>query len=111
MGQSYITVTGTTQTISPQTSYIANNVSGVTFTLPTTAHYGDNFQIIGQLGLWVLAQNASQQVKLGANDASVGVSGSLVATHLGDCISAICITGGTNSVWRVYASIGNITVI
>lgn len=103
-------VTSATQTVAVQNGYVTDRGGGVTYTLPATAAFGDEFIITGKLGLWTLAQNANQQVTLGSGSTTVGVGGSLAATNLGDSITCVCITGGASTVWRVFASVGNITV-
>lgn len=109
-GFTWTDVTGATQTIVAQNGYITDRGGGVTYTLPASGALGDVFIITGKLGLWTLAQNANQQVLLGSASSTVGVGGSLAATNLGDSITVVCTTSGASTVWRVYTSVGNITV-
>lgn len=103
-------VTGATQTIAAENGYITDRGAGVTYTLPASGTLGDTFIITGKLGLWTLAQNANQQITFGSASTTVGVGGSLAATNLGDSITAVCITAGASTVWRVINAVGNITV-
>lgn len=104
-------VTGATQLIAVQNGYVTDRGGGVTYTLPATANFGDEFIITGKQGLWTVAQNANQQILLGSSSTTVGVGGSIAATSVGDSITLVCITAGASTVWRAYASIGNPTII
>jgi hypothetical protein len=104
-------VTGATQLVAVQNGYVTDRAGGVTYTLPATANFGDEFIITGKQGLWTLAQNANQQVLLGNSSTTVGIGGSMAATNVGDSITVVCITAGTSTVWRAYMSVGNITIV
>lgn len=79
----------------------------VSFTLPTTANFGDVFQITGRgSGGWEIIQNAGQKIHYGDMSTTIGVSGGLQSTNKNDSISFVCID---NSEFIVYSSIGNIT--
>ncbi len=103
-------ITTATQIIAVENGYVTDRSGGVTYTLPASANFGDEFIITGKLGLWTLAQNAGQQITFSSSSTTVGVAGSLAATNLGDSIWAVCTTAGGSTIWRVYNSIGNITV-
>lgn len=103
-------VTGATQTIAVENGYVTDRGGGVTYTLPATANFGDEFIITGKSGAWTLAQNANQQINISASSTTVGVGGSLASTNAGDSIWAVCTTAGASTVWRVYNFVGNITV-
>lgn len=104
-------ITTATQTISVQNGYVTDRGGGVTYTLPATAAFGDEFIITGKSGLWTLAQNANQSVGISSATSTVGAGGSLAATNAGDSIWAVCTTGGASSVWRIFNFVGNITVV
>lgn len=107
---SWVDVTGTSQTISPNTGYIADNAALCTLTLPTTAAQGTVFRIAGNgAGGWLLAQNASQSVKFGNTATTAGVGGSLASTDPGDCLECLCVVA--NTTWRVLSAVGNLTVV
>lgn len=107
---SWVDVTGTSQTIVPNTGYIADNASLVTLTLPTTAAQGTIFRIAGNgAGGWSLAQNASQTVKFGNVATTTGTGGSLASTDPGDALECLCVVA--NTTWRVLSAVGNLTVV
>lgn len=103
-------VTTATQTISTQNGYVTDRGGGVTYTLPATASFGDEFIITGKLGQWTLAQNANQQINISSSSTTVGVGGSLASTNAGDSVWAVCTTAGASTVWRIFNFVGNITV-
>jgi hypothetical protein len=71
---------------------------------------GDVIEIVGEgAGGWLIAQNASQEIRFGDVVTTNGVGGSLASTNAGDCISLVCITA--NTTWRVKNSVGNITYV
>ena len=109
-GNTWIDVTGTTQTVSASHGYLSDNAGTVTFTLPASSTVGDVFEIVGVQGAWVLAQNSGQQVKIGSAATTVGATGSLASTNAGDSIALVATNTSASSVWRVKSSIGNITV-
>lgn len=103
-------VTTATQTVSIQNGYVTDRGGGVTYTLPATANFGDEFIITGKSGQWTLAQNANQQISISGSSTTVGVGGSLASTNAGDSIWAVCTTAGASTVWRIFNFVGNITV-
>lgn len=106
----YTVVTGTTQALSNNNGYIANNAGVVTFTLPATAAVGDFIQVDGLHtgGGWLINQNASQQIQMGSALTTV-TTGSLASTNPGDCVGFVCAVADTT--WIVEDSMGNITVV
>lgn len=111
-GLAYSEETGANVAMAINTSYGANRGGGVTFTLPANSVAGSVMEIDGIAGLWILAQNAGQQVKIGNKASTVGVGGTLTATDAGDCITLRCIDATNNAnVWRVTSVLGNITVV
>ena len=108
-GLAYVEVTAATQAMEVETCYGTNRGAGVTLTLPATAAAGTVMEIVGILGLWVLAQNALQSVQVGAFGTTVGAGGSLTATNLGDCICLRCIVADTT--WRAQSTMGNIAIV
>jgi len=103
-------VTGATQTLAVNNGYFTDRSGGVTYTLPATATLGDNIRIDGKLGLATVAQNANQAIRLGSSLTTTGVTGSLTATNVGDCLSLRCSTAGASTIWVVESSMGNWTV-
>lgn len=102
-------VTGTSQTMSVNNGYIANNAGLVTLTLPTLAAVGDAIQVIGKgAGGWRIAQNGGETIHFISSDTTTGVTGRLDSTVRYDCVELVCITANTD--WVVCDSAGNITV-
>lgn len=109
-GMPWTEVTGTSQAMSVQNGYIANNAGLVTLTLPTTASIGEIVQILGKgAGLFSIAQNAGQTIHYISTDTTTGVGGSLTAIQQYACLELICIT--TNTDWVVVDSTGSFTVV
>lgn len=76
----------TSQTLAPNTTYICTNTSGgiTTFTLPTSPVAGDFYRIIGGGSQgWRVAQNASQQIFIGALSTTAGTGGRVESTTTG----------------------------
>jgi len=103
-------VTGATQTLAVNNGYFTDRSGGVTYTLPATATLGDIIRIDGKLGLATVAQNANQAIRLGSSLTTTGVTGSLTATNVGDCLALRCSTAGASTIWIVESSMGNWTV-
>jgi hypothetical protein len=98
-------VTGTSSALVKGNTYIANNAGLVTLTLPTTAALGDTIQIIGKgAGLYVIAQNASQQIFNIATSTTVGVTGTLTAISVSSSLTLRCTTANTG--WTVTSASG-----
>ena len=70
-------VVGTSQAATGNTGYLLANAALVTLTLPATPNVGDMVRVLGTgAGGWVIAQNAGQQIRLGAAASTVGAAGS-----------------------------------
>lgn len=105
-----VSVTGTSQTLAPDTSYRVNNAALCTLTLPATAALDTVIRIIGVgAGGWRIAQNASQQIHFGNLSSTAGASGRLDSTHRRDVVELQCVTA--NLEWQVISAVGNIDVV
>lgn len=104
-------VTGTSQAMTAENGYVANNSSLVTLTLPSTAAFGTNLNIVGLgAGGWTIAQNAGQNINLGSLSTTAGTGGSLSSTNQFDAIELVCTVA--NTTWNVTnGPQGNITVV
>jgi hypothetical protein len=105
----WVDVTTATQALSVQTGYVTDHTN-VAYTLPATAILGDQIRIVGKLGSWSVAQNAGQQITVSSASSTVGVSGSVASTNVGDCMWLVCITAGASTIWRAESFVGNLTV-
>jgi len=93
---SVVEVTGTTQTIAANTSYMANNAARIDFTLPSTASVGDVFEINGLgNGGWKINQNAGQSIRFGSSVTTSGTGGSVSSESQYDSILVRCIVADT----------------
>jgi hypothetical protein len=110
-GIGWTEVTGTTQAITTDNGYVANNVGLVTFTLPATAAFGTVINIVGKgAGGWQVDQNAGQNIQIGSVSSTVGAGGSIASSNQFDSIALVCTTADT-----VFTAItgpqGNITIV
>jgi len=106
----WVDVTGTTQAMVVETGYIADNAGLVTMTLPVTAAQGTLISVAGNgAGGWLIAQNASQNIKFGNVSTTTGVGGSLASTNRYDQIDILCTVA--NTTWVARSSIGSLTVV
>lgn len=108
-GLTWTEVTGTSQTMSVNNGYIANNAALVTLTLPSTFSVGDVIRVGGYgAGGWKVAQNASQTIHFLSSDTTTGATGYLQSTNRYDAVELLCTVANTDLV--VISSVGNITV-
>ena len=106
----FIEVTSTSQTMSVNTGYIANNSALVTATLPSTSAVGDLVWIVGKgSGGWQIAQNSGQKIHFGNQDTTTGSGGHLDSSNQYDTIQLLCTSANTD--WTCTGiSQGNIEV-
>lgn len=110
--QRYETVVATPKQCVSDVMYGADYATLLTFTLPSVAnsHLGDKLSIIGVgAGGWLLAQNATQLINVGATASVAGTGGSIASTNRYDCVSLVCTVEGTT--WTAYSVIGSLTVV
>jgi hypothetical protein len=103
-------VTTATQAMLVENGYITDRGAGVVYTLPASAAIGDEIKLVGKLGITTITPNANQQILMSSASGTVGVTGTVVGTNVGDCIDLICITSGASSVWRAANWVGNWTI-
>lgn len=103
-------VTATSEPAVADNGYIADNAAGVGFSLPATCPFGE-FIWIGTVdaGGWTLSQNAGQQIQLGEKSTTIGVTGSLSSTKIGDSVLLVCTVADTN--FLALAFVGDITYV
>lgn len=90
--------------------YFTTGGSQVVMTLPATAAEGATFTISNTSAAgFQIAQNAGQSIRLGIDATTVGVTGSLTSTQLGDTVTIVCSIANTN--FQVISCVGNITII
>lgn len=79
-------------TLVAENGYITKGAGVVDFVLPAAATVGDTYEIVGYGNLWTIAQNAGQSMRIGSAVTTAGVTGSLSASMVTDCIKMICVT-------------------
>lgn len=95
VGYTYVstTVTGTSATMGDNNSYIANNASRVTFTLPATLTNGARYIVAGLgAGGWKIAQNAGQSIRVGESVTTTGTGGYVQSANSTDCIMLVAVS-------------------
>ena len=109
-GLTWEQVTGTTQQIDVEHSYVPFNGSLTTFTLPAAAVFGEEFQIEGYgAGGWTIAQNAGQSIIMGTDTSTIGVGGSISSTAANDTLRVVCLVA--NTLFKAVYWTGNPTVV
>lgn len=110
-GIGWTDVTGTSQAMTADNGYTANNAGLVTLTLPATAAYGTGLAVVGKgAGGWTIAQNAGQNIQIGSSSSTVGVGGSVSSTNRFDVVNFVCTTA--NTTWTVISGPqGNLTIV
>lgn len=94
-------VTGTTQAMSANNGYVANNASQIDFSLPASAAIGDVLKLAGKgAGGWRISQAAGQQIHIGQNSSTVGATGYVESTGNRDSLELVCTTANTE--WSVF---------
>lgn len=104
-----VEVTGTSQSASVNTKYIANNAALVTITLPTTVAQGQQILIRGKgAGGWRLSQNSGQTIH-GASDSTTGTGGYIASQSRYDTVALECITANTDFI--IISNRGTLTIV
>lgn len=108
-GLNWTNVTGTSQSMSANNGYTANNVGLVTLTLPTTAAFGTALAVIGVAGSggWEIVFNAGQSIQVG-NVGATMTSGTVSSNDPTDVLYLICTVQDT--VWSAISTIGNLVI-
>lgn len=100
-------VTTTTQAAAINSTYVADNVAGVNFTLPAIAPAGSLIEIVYKQGAWVVTPAASQQILFGTL-IGTPTTGALTSKAVGDCVRLRCTVA--NTTWVVTSSQGQINL-
>ncbi len=94
----------------PNHAYATSSLARIDITLPAIAESGTDLCVICDSGGgWRITQNAGQFIRMDSQQTTTGVGGSLASTQVGDCVYLRCMQG--NTYWRVFNSMGNITVV
>lgn len=99
---SWVEVTGTSQAMSADAGYIANNASQVSLSLPATSAVGKMLYIVGYgAGGWIITQGAGQQIIVGSGSTTLGATGTLASQAARDSIVLVCVVADT-----IWACVG-----
>lgn len=109
-GTGWTDVTGTSQAMTSNNGYVADNVGLVTLTLPTTSALGDTIYIMGKgSGGWSVTYTTNQLIHIGSSPSTV-TTGNIASTNQYDSIKLVCITA--NLIWASAGGPeGNITIV
>jgi hypothetical protein len=104
-------VSSTSQLMSSNNGYIADNSSLITFTLPPISLVGDEISIIGKgTGLFSIAQGSGQQINVGSSPTTLGTGGSITSTNQFNSINLVCTV--SNTIWTTRgAPEGTFTIV
>jgi hypothetical protein len=109
-GFRWIDTQGSNQNLTNNFGYVTNRALGIAYILPVSANIGDTIRIAGFSGIWTVAQNASQVIKIGTQTTTTGITGSLTANNEGDCIELLCVNITGVTTWRALSVVGTITL-
>lgn len=115
-GEHWSEITAASVQLVPNNGYIMNRGTLITATLPTeddsaAAGIGATIVIMGKgAGLFLIAQNALQQINYGSSPTSAGIGGSIASTNQWDSIT-LRLIDAAGLIWSVSDSIGNLTVV
>lgn len=102
-------VVTTNQTMQITNGYFANGSAQVVLTLPLTADIGDTIEVAAiNANGWKIAQNAGQQIQVRNTATTVGVTGSLASTAIGDTARIVCFA--ENTTWILLSHEGTLAV-
>lgn len=103
-------VTGSTQTIVPNSGYVLTTSSLVTFTLPVTSAKYTIISIVDTTGFgWQINQNSGQYIIMGVQQSQVGTGGNIFSADVNanTAITLLCVVADTG--WAVFGGpLGNI---
>lgn len=103
------TVETTDTSLIKNNGYFANSAGTITFTLPVTSAVGDTISVSNMnTGSMVVAQNAGQSIRYGNQISTVGVTGNITSTGIGDTITIVCNVANTG--FQVVNSQGQLNV-
>jgi hypothetical protein len=104
-------VIGASQTLAVNNGYFCTSGGALSLALPAVSAVGDAISIVldGSTSWTVTQPNAATRIRIGNQQTTLGVGGSLASTMVGDAIELICETA--NARWVVIEMIGNITVV
>lgn len=105
------TVIGASQTLAVNEGYICTTGAALSLALPAVSAVGDEIEVIldGSTSWTITQPNAATRIRIGNQQTTLGVGGSLASTLTGDSVRLVCETA--NARWAVASMLGNITVV
>jgi hypothetical protein len=102
-------VIASSQTLTVKNGYFCTGGGALILALPAVSAVGDTIRVIlDGSGSWMIAQpNAATQIRIGTEQTTLGVGGTLASTAQGDSIELVCET--VNARWVVTNFVGNIS--
>lgn len=105
------TAIGANQTLAVGNGYFCTTGGALSLALPGTSAVGDTIRVVldGSTSWTITQPNAATRIRIGSSQTTLGVTGTLASTSVGDSIELVCETA--NARWSVVSMIGNITVV
>lgn len=105
------TAIGANQTLAVGNGYFCTTGGALSLALPGTSAVGDIIRVVldGSTSWTITQPNAATRIRIGSSQTTLGVTGTLASTSVGDSIELVCETA--NARWAVTSMIGNITVV
>lgn len=108
-GMTIVEVTTASQAMLPNTGYIANSSSTISFTMPATSPVGSQMAVYGYgSGGWIINNypSGSQQIIYGVVETSIGGMGNIQSTNRYDQIILTCVVADT--IWVASSPMGSL---
>ncbi len=104
-------VIGANQTLAASNGYFCTSGGALSLALPAVSAVGDTIEVVldGSTSWTITQPNAATRIRIGNQQTTLGVGGSLASTATGDTVELVCETA--NARWVVTTIIGNITVV
>lgn len=104
-------VTSVSEAMVSFNGYLSNFAGLITYTLPTSSNVGDIIRVaeMNASGSFTITQNSGQQIQFGSLTTTLGMSGSLSSTAVGNSVELICTVANTN--WLVLSNVGVLTIV
>lgn len=105
-------VSGTSQALAQNQSYLCTNGSLTTLSLPTTCAQGSLIRVAGSgSGLFTITQSSGQSIVLGTATTTTGATGHMdvTASNNNSCVTLLCTVA--NTAFMAFTSQGNFTLV
>jgi hypothetical protein len=104
-------VIGASQTLAISNGYFCTTGGALSLALPAVSAVGDTIEVVldGSTSWTITQPNAATRIRIGNQQTTLGVGGSLASTAVGDWVELVCETA--NARWCCAIKSGNITVV